>query len=155
MNGLPQTRKIARRILLLPRWLWYSLLAMSTWGVWGVTSKAEVHYVDPLLGQLLLTIGWVPLVLAVVFSKNLKTRTNLPKGIAYAVLTGLITCAGNIAFFGALSKGGPASTVVPVCALYPVVTVISAVLFLKERVNRVQMVGISMALVAIFLLSEG
>jgi len=155
MNVLSEARKLARRILLLPRWLWYSLIAMLAWGVWGVISKAEVHYVDPLLGQLLLTIGWVPLVLAVVLSKNLKTGTNLPRGTAYAVLTGLITCAGNIAFFGALSNGGPASTVVPVCALYPVVTVISAVLFLKERVNRVQVIGISMALVAIFLLSEG
>jgi transporter family protein len=155
MSGTPETRQNARRTLLLPRWLWYSLFAMLTWGVWGVTSKAEIRYVDALLGQLLLTIGWMPLVLAVVFSKNLRTGTNLPKGTAYALLTGFITCAGNIAFLAALSKGGPASTVVPVCGLYPLVTVISAVLFLKERVNRVQVVGIGLALVAIFLLSEG
>ena len=52
-------------------------------------------------------------------------------------------------------KGGQASTVVPISALYPLVTVLAAVFLLKEKVNRIQIGGVALAIAAILLLSEG
>jgi transporter family protein len=93
--------------------------------------------------------------LAVAFSGNMRVGKNKSRGVLYAIATGVISAAGNVSFFGALSKGGPASTVVPISGLYPLLTAITALVLLKERMNRVQIAGIALALVAIFLLGEG
>ena len=49
--------------------------------------------------------------------------------------------------------GGQASIVVPVTALFPLVTVILALTLLRERLGRAQLAGLALALVAIYLLS--
>jgi len=139
----------------IPKWLVYCCLAIAFWGVWGVVAKEAVQYIDPWLGQVLLTVGWMPLVLGVAFSKRMRSGKDRVRGTLYAFATGIISAAGNVAFFGALSKGGPASTVVPICGLYPLVTVLAAVLFLREKMNRIQIAGIGLALAAIILLGEG
>jgi drug/metabolite transporter (DMT)-like permease len=56
---------------------------------------------------------------------------------------------GNIAYYEVLGSS-KASTVVPLTALYPLVTVILAVIFLRERLNRIQLAGILISLVAIY-----
>lgn len=139
----------------IPKWLVYCSLAILFWGLWGIVAKEAVRYIDPWLGQVLLTVGWMPLVLGVAFSSNMRVGKSKSRGVLYGIATGVISSAGNVAFFGALSKGGPASTVVPVSGLYPLVTAITAVIFLKEKMNRVQIAGIALALVAIILLGEG
>jgi bacterial/archaeal transporter family protein len=139
----------------IPKWLVYCVLAILFWGIWGVVAKEAVRYIDPWLGQVLLTIGWMPLVLGVAFSRNMTVGKNKVQGILFASVTGVISAAGNVCFFGALSKGGPASTVVPISGLYPLVTVLAAVFFLRERMNRIQIAGIGLALAAILLLGEG
>jgi len=52
-----------------------------------------------------------------------------------------------------LVTGGKASIVAPVTALFPMVTVVLAVIFLRERVGRTQWLGLLLAFVAIYLLS--
>ena len=58
-----------------------------------------------------------------------------------------------MAYFEAMVKGGKASVVTPVTALFPMVTVVLALVFLKERLGRVQWVGLGLAFVAIYLLN--
>jgi transporter family protein len=67
--------------------------------------------------------------------------------------TGVLGGAGNLAFYLALAKGGKAAIVVPLVGLAPLVTVIMAFFFLKESLNRTQILGLLLALVSIFLLS--
>ncbi len=74
-------------------------------------------------------------------------------GIFWAFLTGILGGVGNLAFFQALVKGGNASVVAPVTALFPMVTVLLAIIFLKERLGRIQWIGLALAFVAIYLLS--
>src|SRR6185295_19310606 len=50
-----------------------------------------------------------------------------------------------------LSRGGQAATLVPFTVLYPLVTILLAMLFLKERLNRIQLGGVCVSLVAIYL----
>ena len=59
---------------------------------------------------------------------------------------------GNIAFFQALTNGQKASIVVPLTALYPAVTVLLALVFLGEKLNRYQWLGLAMAIAAIIIL---
>src|SRR6266850_4944009 len=56
-----------------------------------------------------------------------------------------------MAYYDVLSRGGKAATVVPLTALYPLVTIALAVLLLKERLNRIQLGGVLLSLIAIYL----
>ena len=140
-----------------PAWLLWSLATIALWGAWGLVSKVASDGVDVYANQLLYTVGLAPLMLFVAWtvwkrSPRESTRERR-KGIFWAFLTGILGGLGNLAFFQALVKGGEASIVAPVTALFPMVTVLLAVLFLKERIGRTQWMGLALAFVAIYLLS--
>jgi len=137
----------------LPRWLLYSLLTIVFWGTWGAVSKAVTEDVDAYLSQVLFTLGLFPLMLIMLGSRRARPGEQRKKGIFYAFVTGILGGTGNIAFFKSLSLGGKASVVVPMTAMSPLVTVIVAFVFLRERLSQAQAVGLALALVAIYLLS--
>jgi uncharacterized membrane protein len=58
-----------------------------------------------------------------------------------------------VAYYHALNVGGKASTVVPFTALYPLVTIVLAVVWLRERLHAIQKAGIVLSLAAIYLLN--
>jgi uncharacterized membrane protein len=136
----------------MPKWLTYCFLSIFFFGAWGLVSKAAIDLVSPSQGQILFSIGLLPLGIIAAMSKE-TGGDNKFRGAAYGFLTGIFGSIGNIAFFEALSHGGKASTVVPVTGMYPLVTVTGAVLLLRERLNWVQLGGVILALGALFLFS--
>lgn len=138
----------------LPRWLFFSLLTILVWGVWGMVSKISSDAIDADTNQVFFTFGLVPLILLAWrpsrTSSESKGRT---VGIVWAFVTGILGGTGNIAFFRALGSGGKASIVAPVTALFPLVTVVLAITLLRERFGTAQKIGLGLALVAIYLLS--
>jgi bacterial/archaeal transporter family protein len=143
------------RILGVPSWLFWSLATILAWGAWGAVSKVASGGVDADTNQIFYTLGLIPLVLVVMLrsSRLGEKRPGRRTGIAWAFLTGILGGTGNIAFFHALVIGGKASIVVPATALFPLVTVILAVMLLHERVSAQQKIGLVLALGAIYLLS--
>ena len=137
----------------LPRWLFYSLLTILCWGVWGVVSKLASDGVDADTNQIFFTLGLLPLMLLVLRKARARGARASKAGVAWAFFTGILGGTGNIAFFRALVQGGNASIVVPVTALFPLVTVILAVLLLRERLGKAQLLGLVLALISIYLLS--
>lgn len=139
------------------RWMWWSLATIALWGLWGLLSRVASGGVDVYTNQLLYTAGLLPLMLFAAWTVRKHPRgesiRDRRQGIFCAFLTGILGGLGNLAFFQALVKGGNASVVVPVTALFPMVTVLLAMLFLRERVCRTQWVGLLLAFVAIWLLS--
>jgi len=147
-------RSSAATLAGLPRWLAFSLLTVISWGAWGAVSKVASDGVDANTNQIFFTLGLLPLIVYVARSPRLKGSSSERRaGIGWAFLTGILGGTGNIAFFRALGVGGQASVVVPATALFPVVTVILALSFLRERLGRAQKVGLVIALAAIYLLS--
>jgi transporter family protein len=150
MNTETQSRK-------RPAWLLWSLATIVLWGSWGLVSKVASNGVDVYVNQLLYTAGLAPLMIFVGWTvwkhSPRESAQARRKGVFWAFLTGILGGLGNLAFFQALVKGGEASIVAPVTALFPMVTVLLAVLFLKERLGRTQWVGLALAFVAIYLLS--
>ncbi len=140
-----------------PSWLLWSLATIVLWGTWGLVSKVASAGVDAYVNQLLYTVGLAPLMIFVAWAVHKRSagekREGRNKGVFWAFLTGILGGVGNIAFFQALVKGGKASVVSPVTALFPMVTVLLALIFLKEKLGRVQWVGLALAFVAIYLLS--
>jgi uncharacterized membrane protein len=134
-------------------WLFFSVLAIALWGVWGAVSKAASNAVPSATDlQVISTLGVVPIALLLAFSPNLLKRTgSLRRGIAYGLATGLCGSVGNLALFESLSRGGDASTVLPLTGVYPLVTVVLAVIILRERLNLIQVFGIALAAGALYM----
>ena len=134
-------------------WLFFSVLAIALWGVFGVVSKGASNVVTSAVDlQVISTFGVVPIALLLVASPNFSRRTgSVAKGITYGVATGVCGSVGNLAVFGSMALGGDASTVYPLSGVYPLVTVVLAVLILRERLNRIQLLGMALALGALFL----
>ena len=139
---------------MLEKWLLYSLLSLLLWGIWGVLVK----YVSETLSwqQLYFYSGLatVAIVLAIaVLGTRLVTSTR-PLYAALALLAGVFGATGYIAMIKALESGGKASVVVPLTSLYPAVTVLLAWGLLREELTPSKVLGIALALAAIYLFSR-
>jgi bacterial/archaeal transporter family protein len=134
-------------------WLFYSLTTILLWGAWGAVSKLASDGIDANSNQVYFTIGLLPLIFFTLRSPRLQGGDRRNMGIRWAFLTGILGGTGNIAFFQALVIGGKASIVIPVTALFPLVTVILATTLLHEKMGKSQRIGLVLALVAIYILS--
>src|SRR5687767_14404812 len=117
----------------MQRWLLWSFAAVLCWGLWAVISKLIGDALSAAQSQALSTIGLVPVAAVLLASKRLTVSGNHYRGIGAAFGAGTLACAGNVAFYHALSLGGKAATLVPLTALYPLITVVLAVILLRER----------------------
>jgi uncharacterized membrane protein len=134
-------------------WMLLSIATVLLWGSWGLQSKMIVDRISPWMNQVLFSIGLVPLLAWMFFSKNLRHAAGAPKkGAAYGLLTGMLGGVGNVTFYLALSEG-KASVIVPMIGLAPLITVVLALVILKESINRAQGIGLVLALISIYLLS--
>ncbi len=130
------------------RWFWYSILCVLSWGGWALLSKLGSREIPPETMQFLFTIGTVPVCLALLVARRCQLEKS-PKGITYAVLNGVLSAVGGLALFAAYHTNGNTSVITAATALYPMITVVLAVLILRERLNLVQVVGLGFAAVAI------
>jgi uncharacterized membrane protein len=126
---------------------------MIFWGIWGLLSAVASGVLPALMVQVLSSVGLIPVAILLLFSKNLRDFNRLGKGAMAAFAAGVLGGTGNLALFQSLRLEGEASVIIPLSGMYPLVTVIVAKLFLKERINGVQVIGIVLSLVAIYLFS--
>jgi transporter family protein len=121
------------------------------WGLWGFLYKYGISKLGMLKTILLSSTVYAILGLFIVlyFYRYIELSLNITTG---AVIAGTISgFAGWILFLYALQKY-PGSVIIPLTALYPAVSVILAVLLLKEEIKPINYVGIALALVASYLL---
>lgn len=139
----------------MPRWFLYSLVTMLLWGGWGVVSKPLATTLSPWQVQCLSTIGLLPVLAMLGVSKRLRSGSNLRRGFWQAFAGGVISSVGNIACYQALAAGGKAAAVMPLTSLYPLVTIVLAMVLLAERLNAVQWGGIAASLAALYFFNGG
>jgi bacterial/archaeal transporter family protein len=136
---------------LIPVWLWYALIGIFLWGLWGFLSKIGTDTANPFQMQMLFTFGMLPVAGAMLLHTKEKLDRNLG-GITYGLLCGIATGAGTLGYYAALQHQS-ASVVTPVTGLFPVLTVVLAFALLRERLNRVQIAGMFLALTSVVILS--
>ena len=134
-----------------PIWLWYALLGVFFWGLWGFLSKIGSDSASPMQMQILFTLGMLPVALGMFIQMRGKLDRDRI-GITYGLLCGIATGVGTLGYFAAL-HGQNASVVTPLTGVFPVLTVILAFVILRERLNKVQMGGMLLALASIVILS--
>jgi transporter family protein len=139
----------------MPRWFIFSLLTMLLWGGWGVVSKPLSTVLSPWQVQTLSTVGLLPVLALLARSKNLRGGENPRRGFWLAFASGVVGSLGNIAYYGTFAAGAKAAAVTPLTALYPIVTIGLALIFLRERLNVIQAAGVLMSLAALYAFNVG
>jgi bacterial/archaeal transporter family protein len=134
------------------RWFWYSMACVLCWGGWALLSKLGSREIPPETMQFLFTIGTIPVCLALLMARHFKLEKSA-RGITYGVLNGVLSGVGGLALFAAYHTNSNTSLVTAATALYPMVTVVLAVLILRERFRFVQAIGLVFAAIAIVIFS--
>lgn len=136
-------------------WVPYAALLILFWGIWGAFSSAPMSiYGYP--EEMVYTIWAFTMLIPAYFSMRGQKFDRRGVATKYGLLAGLAGAGGQLLLFKALTMG-PAYIVFPIIALSPTITVLLAVVVLKERVNRLAALGVMMALIAIvaFSISSG
>jgi transporter family protein len=134
------------------RWFWYSVLCVLCWGGWALCSKLGSNEIPALAMQFVFTIGTIPVALALLAGKRFRLEKS-GKGIFYSVANGILSGIGGLALFAAYRSGGNTGVITAATALYPMFTVLLAVLILRERLTALQIAGLGFAAVAIVIFS--
>jgi bacterial/archaeal transporter family protein len=137
----------------LPVWMIYALIALVFWGITGVTQKLSTDNVSTQLSFLWFIFAMITIALVIFFTVPIQWHMSA-RVFWLAVIGGALNGLGALTSFAAFEKGGKASIVVPLCYLFPLVTILLAVTLLHESITRVEMVGIATALLAAILLSQ-
>jgi bacterial/archaeal transporter family protein len=122
------------------------------WGVWGFLVKLGADRMNPRALQILFVVGMVPPLLLALARVGFVIERDRA-GIVYGILNGVLATFGMLAFYAAMARG-KASVVAPLTAVFPLFTVIGAVLLLKEKLNRIQVLGIVMAVTAVVIFAR-
>ena len=138
------------RLWFTSAWLGWTVLAVISWGIWAIIGNLIGEALSGTHSQALSTIGILPIMLALTIHRK-PAATRQTRGVAYALAGGVLSSLGNVAYYHALSRGAKAAMLVPLTALYPLVTILLAVLLLRERLNFLQMWGLIVSLSAIYL----
>jgi transporter family protein len=133
-------------------WLGFAIAALVLWGVTGVTQKLSTNRISSERSFLWFCWAMVALSAAVL----VVARPHWGLGtlvLSCSVAGGALNGLGAWTSFRALESGGKASIVIPIISLYPLLTVLLAVLLLGERLTWMQTAGAITAIAAAILLS--
>jgi bacterial/archaeal transporter family protein len=132
-------------------WFVPALIATAVWGFWGLFPKIAAKTLSPLNVIVFQAIGNLGVALAVLAWLRFQP-TFEPRGVKFAVLSGVAGTLGSIFYIMAASRGR-ISVVVALTALYPVVTILLAALWLQEPISLKDGIGMGVAIAAILILS--
>lgn len=130
-------------------WLILALLTLMMWGFWGFFPKIATAYINPKSALIYEVLGTIIVGVIILLVTEFKVETH-PKGILFAILTGIAATLGTFFFFYAVTKG-TASVTVTITALYPLITIILSYIILKETITITQTMGMIFAIIAMVL----
>ncbi len=130
-------------------WLLYSFLALLAWGVWGFLPKVALAHVPP--QSVLVWQGFGAAVCTLVFFAFTRQVQTESIGIMAGLGTGFFAFLGSLFFIFALSTG-KTSVVIMLTALYPLVSIFLAIVFLGETLTWQNFLGIGFGMLALYFL---
>lgn len=122
------------------------------WGLWGFFSKLAVQKIG--LQASFWSVLSLILIIIILLSVNnqlLPIKSNF-SGISIAILAGIFSGLATILFYILLGKT-PAGYLVAMTALYPLVTILLSIIFLKEPLSLQRIIGITLAILGLIFLN--
>ena len=136
----------------IKRWLLFSLSTTLAWGIWGAVMEFPERFGFPVtLGYTTWALMMIPCALVLMARGGWQLEWQV-KPALIGLCAGLLGAGGQLLLFSAL-KRGPAYLIFPIISLSPVLTVLLATAFLRERAGRKGWLGVGIALVGICVLS--
>ena len=133
-------------------WILYAGIALVFWGVSGITQKLATNRISS--ERSFLWFAYAMIAISLVLMATVTMHWQVPRLVlGLAVAGGTLNGLGALTSFKALESGGKASIVIALISLFPLVTAALAVLFLHEKLTRLQGAGIVLAIIAAILLS--
>jgi bacterial/archaeal transporter family protein len=132
--------------------LFGGIVLLVLFGVWGITAKFALREIG------LQIVIWAQVASTAIFPlyfllfKDLLPLKLEIGAIIWALITGALGIGGTMMLYLML-RVAPTSIVIPISALYPVITVTLSFLILREQITPQQWLGILFALAAIVLFS--
>lgn len=136
-------------------WLIYSVLTLVFWSAWSPMINYSTQALgNPLRVLLFEAAGFLVVLLPLPLIMAYGTTTPSPRADVVAFGAGLFAALGTLAIIYAFKGGGRPEIIVPLISLSPALTVLWMWLFFEARLNLMQGVGVSMAIVAAFILAR-
>jgi len=135
----------------LKTWILPALIALILWGFWGFLPKVATRYINPQSVLVFQAVGSAIVGLGVLLAVRDQVQWQAT-GAFWAIVTGLFGMLGSLFFIRAISHG-KVTTIVTITALYPLISIVLALIFLKEPFSLKQGLGIIFALTALVLFS--
>ncbi|MGA7856622.1 MAG: DMT family transporter [Terracidiphilus sp.] len=133
-------------------WLGFAVLALVLWGITGVTQKLSTNRISS--ERSFLWFCWAMMALSALVLLVAHPHWGLGRTVVVcSVAGGALNGFGAWTSFRALESGGKASIVISLISLYPLLTVVLAVMLLGERLTWMQLGGAVTAIAAAILLS--
>jgi bacterial/archaeal transporter family protein len=133
-------------------WLGFAIVALVLWGITGVTQKLSTNRISS--ERSFLWFCWAMVALSAAVLAVARPHWGLGTlSVVCSVAGGSLNGLGAWTSFRALESGGKASIVISLISLYPLLTVLLAVLLLGERLTGTQTAGAVTAIAAAILLS--
>ncbi len=130
------------------RWLLFALSTVVLWGVWGAFAGISARRGFPeTLTYCVWAITMIPPAVFVLKREGWHLDVGA-KAIFYGLAIGVLGAGGQMILFRAVTIG-PAYLIFPVISLSPLVTIVMSFLFLGERTNRLGVIGVALALLAL------
>lgn len=130
-----------------------AMALLLVWGAWGLIAKFALRELDmqAVVWNQLASFTLIPIYF--LFFREMLPIRFVWTGIGWALMAGLLGGGGTLILY-TLLRSAPASVIIPISAIYPVITVLLSVLFLGEKLTWQQVVGLVFAVAAIWLLSS-
>jgi len=144
-----------RRTVTGPKYLAICIVTVLFWGLWAIFTKLALNHMDALLFLGLYAVVIIPATLIYYAYRGLKVQQVIPTWSVPIMIAVMSAEVGNIAFFCEINAvdAGPASIVFPLVASSPVIVVLLAYAFLKERLARIEWLLVGLVVGGIILVS--
>ena len=134
-------------------WLLYALVTTAFWGIWGAFIEIPEKAGFPAtLGYIIWSLTMIPCAIVALSLIRWKPETD-KRSVFLGMVVGMLGAGGQLILFEALREG-PAYIVFPLISLFPVLTIILSVVFLKEKTTKRHWSGIILALIAAVFLAD-
>jgi len=138
------------------KWFSLSIISVIFYGLWAIFTKLALGDMPALLFVGIYGFVIPPTVLGYYWFKGMRMRKGMPTWSVSFIIAVMASEIGNIGFFCEIyaADQGPASIVFPLVAASPVIVVLLAYGFLKERLTRKEVILVALVIAGIVMASS-
>ena len=135
----------------MSEWIIFSVATILFWGVMGLLQKLSTNWMSADSVFVWSRVGYLLLLLWLLVTTSVHNLS--ARDVVIGLMAGVTNGLGAWYLYASLQSGAKASVAVPLTSLYPLLTVLLAVVILGERPKILQWAGIGLAVVAGVLMS--